>query len=86
VTYTERIPAGKVPLLYVVNPLQNAPVIEVGAMQVTAPQDSWHSCGRTYGQVHSLRHPVFARFREKLPVEATTTRQIVEYVGNEINL
>ncbi len=80
VRYAARIPSKKVPQSYTQNPLEHAPVIEVTAMDVTSPKDTWHSCGIDDGQRHSLRQPVYVRMREKLPPEATSTQQVQNYV------
>lgn len=74
-------PNEKVPYLYVENPKRDSIVVEVSAMQITTPKDSWHSCGLTYGQPHSLRQPVYVKEREKKPLEATTTKQIRYYIN-----
>lgn len=76
-------PAEKIPFLYVENPQSDSIVLEVSAMEVTSPKRSWHSCGIETGQVHSLRQPVLERFREKKPSEATTTQQLINYIGGK---
>lgn len=77
----EKISGGKkTPFMYVANPKQDSLVVEVSAMEITSPKDTWHSCGYLTEQKHSLRQPKFLRLREKTPLEATTTQQIKKYL------
>lgn len=75
--FSKRIPGKKVPQFYVRNPLENSIVLKVRAMQVTKSKSGWHSCGLTYNERFSLRHPVIDGIHpEKQPRDCNTTQDI----------
>ncbi|MBI4450381.1 hypothetical protein HY642_00265 [Candidatus Woesearchaeota archaeon] len=80
VVYAAKLPLRKTPFMYVKQPLESSIVVETRFLNVTT-SDTYHTCGASEGKAHSLRQPVFVRFREKLPGEATTTRQVHDYVA-----